>query len=288
MERYTMKDFMEKKIAVTFANADEQKRFLQECEKAGLMTCSGVKPLEWAGSTHPIYRTPGGYLVKMFVGVDDQTKIPFSAFDFAQPRHEIHITSDGLTTHAVYKLDGKVIKRTKAVCSPKDAYDFLTGAEMAFKRLQQAEKPKKAEKPAPAPWKPAVGDLVYMTRDCEGYKKDDITKISSICGPCHKPKSHNPAGREVHLPAGSYLPVREVDRPAKAGEWVRLKIDVYEHAKAGDLLKIDIYSGVACVKGKNHPRQTFQGTRPDPEYAWVYCANWYVVLEPDSPEVPHA
>ena len=33
---FTMKDFKEKKIAVSFKNKWEQKRFLKECEKEGL------------------------------------------------------------------------------------------------------------------------------------------------------------------------------------------------------------------------------------------------------------
>ncbi len=39
-----------------------------------------------------------------------------------------HITcNDGKTTNAVYKVNGKIEKREKAVCSPSDTFDFATG-----------------------------------------------------------------------------------------------------------------------------------------------------------------
>lgn len=44
---YTMKDFKEKKIAVSFKNKWEQKRFLKECEKEGLEWLGGQKPTEF-------------------------------------------------------------------------------------------------------------------------------------------------------------------------------------------------------------------------------------------------
>ena len=44
---YTMKDFKEKRIAVSFKNKWEQKRFLKECEKEGLQWLHGQKPTEF-------------------------------------------------------------------------------------------------------------------------------------------------------------------------------------------------------------------------------------------------
>lgn len=49
---FTMKDFKEKKIAVSFKNKFEQKRFLKECEKEGLEWFSGSKATEF----NPIYK----------------------------------------------------------------------------------------------------------------------------------------------------------------------------------------------------------------------------------------
>lgn len=44
---YTMKDFKEKQIAVSFKNGKEQKRFLKECEKEGLKWLHGQKPTKF-------------------------------------------------------------------------------------------------------------------------------------------------------------------------------------------------------------------------------------------------
>lgn len=49
---------------------------------------------------------------------------------------EIHITTDGKTTYAVLKQDGKVLSRSEAKCHPDDKFDFETGAKIAFDRLE--------------------------------------------------------------------------------------------------------------------------------------------------------
>lgn len=50
-------------------------------------------------------------------------------------REEIHITRHGNTVHAVMKDGNKVVKRSKAVCSKEDTFDFETGAKLAVDRL---------------------------------------------------------------------------------------------------------------------------------------------------------
>jgi len=50
--------------------------------------------------------------------------------------YELHITcNDGKTTNAVYKVNGKIEKRTEAVCCPSDTFDFAIGAQTAFDRV---------------------------------------------------------------------------------------------------------------------------------------------------------
>lgn len=48
---------------------------------------------------------------------------------------EIHITTDGTTTHAVLKENGKLVNSAKAVCSPEDTFDFEAGARLAMDRV---------------------------------------------------------------------------------------------------------------------------------------------------------
>lgn len=65
-------------------------------------------------------------------------------FELVKPccTKEIHISVEGNTVHAVMKEGGKVIKRSKAICSKDDEFDFHTGAELAFDRLFEEDKHK--------------------------------------------------------------------------------------------------------------------------------------------------
>ena len=70
---------------------------------------------------------------------------------------ELHITGDGKTVHAVLKENGKVVKRAKASCDPRDEYNFETGACLAIDRVFGKE----AEKKEPT-YKFNIGDVVTV------------------------------------------------------------------------------------------------------------------------------
>lgn len=55
-------------------------------------------------------------------------------------KYELHITSDGKTTNAVYKKNGKVVARSQARKHPDDEFNFETGAFMAADRIFHTEK----------------------------------------------------------------------------------------------------------------------------------------------------
>jgi hypothetical protein len=268
MKKYTMQDFISQKIAVTFDNEQEQKRFLMECEKAGMMTCSNEKPTAWTvkSFTLPIYKTDGGRLVMMFVDPGDQSKVPFSSFAFAQPAttpsHSIHITSNGLTTHAVLKEGGKVVKCVKAVCSPNDTYDFLSGAGIAFDRLAGRKVDKPAEKPASKPEpqyrevkrKANAGDLIKLLSRPSGA--EDRTTI----GKEYKIRSTGPDhvyfvgdnGEEVTSIHERYVVLEPISpKPWKpeAGELVYIKSKpICGNFDSDSIVKIE------CFCGSGHPR----------------------------------
>lgn len=68
--------------------------------------------------------------------ISGQFMVREECFDRIPSRQEIHITCiDGKTTHAVKKIDGKIVGRAKATCAPDDAFKFDEGAELAFERL---------------------------------------------------------------------------------------------------------------------------------------------------------
>lgn len=52
-----------------------------------------------------------------------------------ESKEEIHITRKGNEVHAIYKKDGKLVKRSVAKCCPEDTFDFKIGAELALSRL---------------------------------------------------------------------------------------------------------------------------------------------------------
>ena len=91
--------------------------------------------------------------------------------------YELHITCrDGKTTHAVYKKNGQIVERTKALCNPDDKFSFIAGALVVLSRLNacteerpvwtnltldKKEEPAKPTEPSEPLWKRVkAGDRV--------------------------------------------------------------------------------------------------------------------------------
>lgn len=55
----------------------------------------------------------------------------------------IHITTDGVTTTAVFKDGNKVIEQSSTKCNPLDEFDFNIGSRIAFDRLMDKVTPLK-------------------------------------------------------------------------------------------------------------------------------------------------
>lgn len=93
-----------------------------------------------------------------------------------EPRHSIHITcTDGKTTHAVKKVDGKIVARSKAVCCPTDEFNANIGAQLAFNRLVYGTD----YHPSEAALKPEQP----KREDKHTYKAGDKVKvINNTCG----------------------------------------------------------------------------------------------------------
>lgn len=91
---------------------------------------------------------------------------------------EIHITTDGKTTYAVLKQDGKVLSRSEAKCHPDDKFDFETGAKIALDRLEIKKETEQSENP----FKP--GDIVECIFDFKTFgafpPKGTMGKVISI------------------------------------------------------------------------------------------------------------
>ena len=74
--------------------------------------------------------------------------------------------------------------------------------------------------------------------------------------------------------------VREVEREAKVGEYIKIVRKIFTFDKVGDILKVDglFDDDIVYVYGKNHKRAT-----GDNNYKWAYDKDEYVVLENYKP-----
>lgn len=151
---YTMNDFIEKKIAVSFANRAERIEFLKLCQNAGLRWCGGRLPLDSfaTGSGLDGHQIECGFGAKRDKNLTHSTAgchknegwkiVPFSEFEREETIGVIKRNGNTITVH-MGDLHGT------AKCSPDDQFDLYTGCELALRRALGAEKKgqKEPEKP---------------------------------------------------------------------------------------------------------------------------------------------
>ena len=148
---YTMNDFVEKKIAVSFANREERIEFLKMCQKAGLRWRGGMLPMDSfaLGSGLDGHQIECGFGAKRDKNLTHSTAgchknegwkiVPFSEFEREETIGVIKRNGNTITVH-MGDLHGT------AKCSPDDQFDLYTGCELALRRALGAEK-KEPEKP---------------------------------------------------------------------------------------------------------------------------------------------
>ncbi len=142
---YTMNDFIEKKIAVSFANREERIEFLKMCQKAGLRWCGGMLPMDSfaLGSGLDGHQIECGFGAKRDKNLTHSTAgchknegwktVPFSEFEREETIGVIKRNGNTITVH-MGDLHGT------AKCSPDDEFDPYTGCELALRRALGAEK----------------------------------------------------------------------------------------------------------------------------------------------------
>ena len=139
---YTMKDFIDGKIAVTFQNRKERLKFLKICEEEGLRWLSG----------DPATRFDPGDGAAILFGSCGRDNLTYR--DAAQKECKtIHFSEfDSQETIGVIKRNGNTITvhmgdlHGTAKCSQDDQFDLYTGCELALRKALGAEK-KEPEKP---------------------------------------------------------------------------------------------------------------------------------------------
>ena len=151
---YTMNDFIEKKIAVSFANLAEQIKFLMLCQWAGLRWRGGQLPTDssvlWILCDGSQIECGFGdkqneYLTYSSAGShksEGWKTVPFSEFQTEEIIGVIKRNGNTITVH-MGDFHGT------AKCSPDDQFDLYTGCELALKRAlgEETRKPKDPKQP---------------------------------------------------------------------------------------------------------------------------------------------
>lgn len=142
---YTMNDFIEKKIAVTFKNREERLKFLKMCEEKGIRWNSGALATKFdpGDGIEVIFGLNGRDTITYGHPLrKDRKVILFSEFECEETIGVIKRNGNTITVH-MGDLHGT------AKCSPDDQFDLYTGCELALRKALGAEKkePKEPEKP---------------------------------------------------------------------------------------------------------------------------------------------
>lgn len=162
---YTMHDFIEQKIAVSFANRAERIEFLKMCQKEGLRWDGKISPTNsFATGKHldghqiecgyPDKRKK--YLTHSNAGshkIEGWKTVPFSEF---QQEETIGVNKRNGNTITVHMGD----LHGTAKCSTDDEYDLYTGCDLALRRA--LEKEAEALKKARALWNALAGIAAVM------------------------------------------------------------------------------------------------------------------------------
>lgn len=259
--KYTMKDFIEKPIAVRVGQK-HAREFLKMCEAEGLKWRHGAKPTDWVpnhyGDKQCITchcKYGNGNLMVGDVSTYEQQKL--TIVDFEDMVHEKKPTHyqiiidcyNDKVTDARMMVNDKTVKSVKARCNPIDKFDFAIGAKVAFDRLFGKE-PDTPSAPAPTP-KPTpaskfkVGDRVKCTKSVD-KKTAVIGKYGTVMHVSWDNRyavefdvnidGHSCAGR-VKSTRGWYCPADALE-PAPAPAPSRVVREVARFAKVGEYVKI--------------------------------------------------
>ena len=143
---------------------------------------------------------------------------------------QIHITTDGKTTYAVLKQNGKVLSRSEAKCHPDDKFDFKMGAKIALDRLEikkEVDEPKN-------PFKP--GDIVECIYDFKVFgvypPKGTLGEVISIRGQdvfVRWAKGSTHGDGEWWLPTCYIRKIYQHEEPFKVGDIVEYISDLIQN-----------------------------------------------------------
>lgn len=194
-------------ILVPSTNSEQYRNLMQRCEEASL---------KWAGGEAPTAYTPPKERDEKLLIQHTERGLTYSLGGYYKPlpvfeyeelipetqdTYELHISCrDGKTTHAIYKKNGQIVERTKALCNPEDKFSFIAGALVVLSRLNacteerpvwanltldKKEEPAKPDKPIEPLWKRVkVGDRVRFKQaplsHWNTYMKEHANQVFTI------------------------------------------------------------------------------------------------------------
>ena len=149
--KLSMKDFIYKKIAVTFDSFEQEKEFLKLCAANGLKWANTLRADEYASSKYGFaedgesitYCDALTHCHRAYYKSNGYTLVPASAFFADDESKENPVTKykviiecvDGKTTTAWLFADGKEVKYKMCRCHYTDKFRLSTGVKIAVERL---------------------------------------------------------------------------------------------------------------------------------------------------------
>jgi hypothetical protein len=118
-------------------------------------------------------------------------------FDLVTENSKIVITHDGKTTLARRYVNGKVVERAEAKCSPEDKFDFVVGATLAYDRLIEK----------------ATGKKRLSPETVEALKKPEYWSGRVVCTSTDDPDHDFIVGNVYRCVAGKLIDENGNDRP---------------------------------------------------------------------------
>lgn len=196
-------------ILVPSTNSEQYRNLMQRCEEASLKWAGGKAPTAYTPQTErdeKLFIQHGERGLTYSVWGYDKS-LPVFEYEELIPEtldtYELHISCrDGKTTRAIYKKNGRIVERTKALCNPEDKFSFIAGALVALSRLNacteerpvwtnltlnKKEEPVKATKRTDPLWKRVkVGDKVRFKQapfsTWNAYMKESNDQVFTVRG----------------------------------------------------------------------------------------------------------
>lgn len=190
---YTMKDFIGRKIAVTFKNREERLKFLKMCEEKGIRWNSGELATKFdpGDGTAVIFGLNGRDTITYGRTLrKDRKVIPFSEFEREKTIGVIKRNGNTITVH-MGDLHGT------AKCSPDDQFDLYTGCDLALRRAMGREdeagkapsptspeefEPGKRYKVSIRAYRRIYKDIPAWMSDNEGKEVNVVSRDTATCG----------------------------------------------------------------------------------------------------------